>query len=373
MGCAASTQSFKMIPDQYKSFDELTAALRRSGMEKSQLVVGVDFTASNDTNGQRSFGGRSLHDISDPSSPNPYMQALAIIAKALWDFDDDHLIPAYGFGDLHTGADKVFSFMENDGPCKGLVGVTQRYQEIAKSVTLAGPTSFAPLIRQAVKLVRETNEYHILLIVADGQVSRDQVKETTAAIVEASNYALSIVMVGVGDGPWGLMDRFDDDLPQRRFDNFQFVEFHKVIAKYSAERRETAFATHALMEVPDQYRAVKRLRLLQNGRSMPSFQAPPKPCNPPDRSSPEDPWHGLPAGWDAYVDPKVRRTVYYNTEKKASQWERPAASCSHIKQDARRSSINSDSTTSTASSGGHSRSTRSSISSAGSRAFKPSC
>jgi len=229
---------------------------------------------------------------------------------------------------------------------------------------LAGPTSFAPLIRQAVKLVRETNEYHILLIVADGQVTRDRVQETMAAIVEASHYALSIVMVGVGDGPWGLMDRFDDDLPERRFDNFQFVDFHKVFDKYPAERRETAFATHALMEVPDQYRAVKRLRLLQDGRSMPSFKAPPKPCSPPDRSNPEDPWHGLPAGWDAFIDPKVRRTVYYNTESKTSQWEKPATS----KQDARRGSINSDSTTSTATSGGHSRYTRSSISRVGSGA-----
>lgn len=337
MGCAAGV-GFKMIPDQYKSYDELTAALRRAGMEKSQLVVGVDFTGSNIQNGKRSFGGRSLHDVSDPESPNPYVQALTIIAKALWDFDDDHLIPAYGFGDLHTGSEGVFSFMENDQPCKGLVGCTQRYQEIAKSATLAGPTSFAPLIRQAIKLVRETNEYHILLIVADGQVSPDCVKETTNAIVEASNYALSIVMIGVGDGPWKLMDRFDDELPQRRFDNFQFVEFSKVFDKYPAERREAAFATHALMEVPEQYRAVKRLGLLRG--ASPNFREPARPCNPPDRSSPEDPWYGLPAGWDAYWDPKSGRPVYYNPAQNTQTWVRPTSE----KLDGRRGSCSSEST-----------------------------
>ena len=90
-------------------------------------------------------------------------------------------------------------------------------QAKSAAVQLSGPTSFAAVIRQAIEVVRSTNEYHILLIVADGQV--DQVEDTANAIVEASEYPLSIVAIGVGDGPWDLMETFDDELAQRKFDN----------------------------------------------------------------------------------------------------------------------------------------------------------
>lgn len=56
------------------------------------------------------------------------------------------------------------------------------------------------------------------------------------------------------------METFDDEIPQRQFDNLQFVNFHKVI--WQAENPEVQFSVNALMEIPDQFKAIKRLGLL---------------------------------------------------------------------------------------------------------------
>ncbi|CAK4693510.1 hypothetical protein LEN26_017834 [Aphanomyces euteiches] len=251
---------FNVISDKYETYEELQQALRRAGLESSNLIVAIDYTKSNEWSGERSFGGKCLHEI-DPTGAtvNPYQSVIHIMGRTLEVFDDDKLIPALGFGDATTGGTKCFHLGENGAPCRGFDEVLYRYAQITPTLKLSGPTNFAPVIYETINVVRTTKQYHILVIIADGQVSNE--KETRDAIVEASNYAISIVMVGVGDGPWEMMEEFDDKLPQRRFDNFQFVEYAKVL-RLNQRSPEVGFATAALMEIPDQYKEIRRLGLL---------------------------------------------------------------------------------------------------------------
>ncbi|GJM92132.1 hypothetical protein PR202_ga08566 [Eleusine coracana subsp. coracana] len=244
---------YSRIADDYHTVDQVTDALAQAGLESSNLIVGIDFTKSNEWTGKFSFHGRSLHHIS--STPNPYEQAISIIGRTLSKFDEDNLIPCFGFGD--------------------------------------GPTSFEPIIEMAMTIVEQSGgQYHVLLIIADGQVTRSvdtasgqlssQEQRTVDAIVKASELPLSIVLVGVGDGPWDMMKEFDDNIPARAFDNFQFVNFSEIMSKNIPQaRKEAAFALSALMEIPQQYKATVELGIL--GRH--SFKSPNRVPLPPPGGS----------------------------------------------------------------------------------------
>eukprot|EP01122_Echinamoeba_exundans_P013891 TRINITY_DN6146_c0_g1_i2.p2 TRINITY_DN6146_c0_g1~~TRINITY_DN6146_c0_g1_i2.p2 ORF type:complete len:112 (-),score=16.61 TRINITY_DN6146_c0_g1_i2:534-869(-) len=80
-----------LIPDQIHSYEELQKALRASGLESSQLVIGIDYTVSNGWQGKKTFGGKSLHTI-EFGKNNPYQQVIDIMGRTLEVFDDDHLV-----------------------------------------------------------------------------------------------------------------------------------------------------------------------------------------------------------------------------------------------------------------------------------------
>ncbi|XP_022562169.2 E3 ubiquitin-protein ligase RGLG3 isoform X2 [Brassica rapa] len=275
------------IADHFNSLDQVITSLREAGLESSNLILGIDFTKSNEWTGRYSFNRKSLHAIG--KRQNPYEQAISIIGRTLSPFDEDDLIPCFGFGDATTRDQYVFSFYPDNKSCEGLDKAVKRYREIVPHLKLSGPTSFAPVIDAAIDIVEQNNmQYHVLVIIADGQVTRNpdvppgrlspQEEATINSIMAASHYPLSIVLVGVGDGPWDTMKQFDDNIPHREFDNFQFVNFTEIMSQHKdAAKKEAAFALAALMEIPFQYKATLSLEKQVSGSRLRHKPLPPPP------------------------------------------------------------------------------------------------
>jgi E3 ubiquitin-protein ligase RGLG len=312
-------EGFSPIKDDYKSLAQVEDALRREGLETSRLMLAVDFTKSNLQTGKRTFGGRSLHHIdprcehyanipegdvvsvwgdkhqsteSRPRSPtyphlagsnpelglsaasapiemspededlvlNPYQQVIRIIGQTLKNFDDEGKIYGFGFGDKKSTDKSINPFHPKKAACVGFEEVIHCYNDMARKVELSGPTDFTASIQETIRIVRQTRKYTILLIVTDGEISNREA--TGQAIVQASNYPISIICIGVGDGPFEAMEEYDDELPERKFDNFQFVNFEKVVNSPHVENKAANFAMQALMEIPEQYKAIKKLGLI---------------------------------------------------------------------------------------------------------------
>jgi E3 ubiquitin-protein ligase RGLG len=64
-------------------------------------------------------------------------------------------------------------------------------------------------------------------------------------------------MVGVGDGPWDAMREFDDRLPDRAFDNFQFVNFTE-LSQVGGPFRSRPFDRRAFQIIPFEDRPFDR-------------------------------------------------------------------------------------------------------------------
>jgi E3 ubiquitin-protein ligase RGLG len=197
-------------------------------------MLAVDFTKSNSWTGKASFGGRCLHDTS-AGAPNPYERVVSVLGRTV-----EHMLGrgsdlaaapllCWGFGDASTGDTAVFSFLDGNRPAQGFTHALERYRQLAPAVVLAGPTSFGPAIRAATAATLERgNPFTVLVLIADGQVTRSadtpagelspQEADTIDALVAASALApLAVIMVGVGDGPWEMMQQFDDLIPARSF------------------------------------------------------------------------------------------------------------------------------------------------------------
>ncbi|KAH9750034.1 hypothetical protein KPL70_005578 [Citrus sinensis] len=90
---------------------------------------------------------------------------------------------------------------------------------------MPGPTSFAPIIETASRIVDNSGEIHTQKVTRSvetgyGQLS-PQEQNTINAIAKArlSSFRTLLIFYASGDEPWDVMHNYDNNIPSQAFDN----------------------------------------------------------------------------------------------------------------------------------------------------------
>lgn len=287
-----------VITDNYKTLTILYEALQKNGLEKysTDIVLGIDYTASNIENG---INNTNLHDIV-PNKQNQYQEIIINLKRLFVEYSTGNIL-CYGFGCNYTKDTKVFSFKNMELPV-GIDNIINMYENVTylinknsstnylktnqmnivqfenninqnnpndydlhKTRHMSGQTSFAPIIYKTIEKVKISKKYTILIIICDGAVSGIHLKNTIKALDDASNYPISVIIYGVGMGPWDAMEKLDDSLGGRKWDNCQFVSINEIYETMKKNKYEISFEDvvliHGFQEIPDQLKCIDKLKL----------------------------------------------------------------------------------------------------------------
>lgn len=218
-----------------------------------ELTIAIDFTGSN---GDPRVPG-TLHYRHTDGQLNDYEKAITAVGGVIARYDSDQKFPVFGFGAKYGGVIQHCFQIGRTVEIDGLSGVLEAYREVfSTGLTMSGPTVFSEVVDFAAAAARSKQEefkrigkqsYRVLLIVTDGEVT--DIEQTKRAISAASDAPLSIVIVGVGNANFRVMQDLDDFLGGAGGsgrDIVQFVEF----SNHSTNRSSLTRAT--LEEIPDQ-------------------------------------------------------------------------------------------------------------------------
>ncbi|MCL7030087.1 hypothetical protein MKW94_011544 [Papaver nudicaule] len=220
----------------------------KEALKQADIMLGVDFTKTNEQTGGISFKGESLHLIRE-GILNPYQHVMNVLGRIFpFLLDKTRPIACYRFGDATTRDDGVLSFNPHNNPCAGIEEALAQYVKIVPGLYLAEPKSFAPIINMAISTAKQNQgKQHILVIISNGPVHRDrytelgklscQEQKTVDAIENARDYSLSIIMIGVGDKSGDMMRFFEDNISSRAFESFQVVNYTKIMSQDVPESR----------------------------------------------------------------------------------------------------------------------------------------
>ncbi len=204
MGCVVSVEEDRFVDliNEIKSFQDLQQKLVATGLNSCELIVAFDFNK------------KMLEKEIDYSK-----EVTKIVGLVLNKFVTDNSILALGYEGQAT-----FPLIKSDlgetVTCDGVDGVINSF-DVVNEKYKHSKTNFSliPIIDRAVEVVKREDSQHTLLVVCTSQPT--DMEDFTRCLINASNYKLNIIVVGVAvtlDTKWNLLDKVESN-------NFRFLQF----------------------------------------------------------------------------------------------------------------------------------------------------
>ena len=139
---------------------------------------------------------------------------------------------------------------------KGCEGILAKYTETINKLELSGLTYFLPVLQKTADVAKSRSSkkvYNVLLILTDGEI--EDMDTVRNQIVKMSKLAVSVIVIGLGNGGFSKMRELDGDdkvltntsgQPGVR-DIVQFVKFTDFDGK------DAGLAAEVLKEIPEQF------------------------------------------------------------------------------------------------------------------------
>ncbi|KAK6777810.1 hypothetical protein RDI58_024528 [Solanum bulbocastanum] len=255
-----------------------------SGFELS-FMVAVDFTASNGN----PHSPDSLHYIDPSGRLNAYQRAIMEVGDVIQFYDSDKCFPAWGFGARAYGGTVSHCFNLAGSPgaveVEGVTGIMAAYASALQNFTLSGPTLFGHVVNKAAEIAVESlkynkRKYFVHLIITDGVIT--DMLETKDALVRVSDLPLSVLIVGVGNADFTLMEILDADNGHRlesftgRVATRDIVQFVPMREVHSGQ---ISVVETLLEELPGQFLTYMRCRdIIPHNISAPQTSSPGPSC-----------------------------------------------------------------------------------------------
>ncbi|MCO5601399.1 hypothetical protein L7F22_055519 [Adiantum nelumboides] len=227
-----------------------------SGFELS-FFVAIDFTASNGIPSERD----SLHYCDPAGRLNAYQSAICAVGEVLEYYDTDKNFSVWGFGgrpSLQEPVSHCFNLSGHSEEVLGVAGILEAYSQGIQRVRLAGPTIFGPVIEKATTIAKQAKElkqrkYFVLLIITDGVIT--DLQESINALVYASGFPLSVLIVGVGGADFTEMEHLDADRGKLQASNRSRVAVRDIVQFVPLRNATGAVSlSHMLLaELPTQF------------------------------------------------------------------------------------------------------------------------